>query len=80
MSDTGAAIGQFRTKAVVWAAICAGLLLVLIANSHLVYMAVDVATGLRRAYTPGRGGFEGRKVQRREVVMHAAMRLQGDRQ
>jgi hypothetical protein len=40
MSDTGAATGHFRTKAVVWAAIGAGLLLVLIANSHLVYMAV----------------------------------------
>ena len=40
MSDTGAATDQFRTKAVVWASICAGLLLLLIANSHLVYMAV----------------------------------------
>jgi hypothetical protein len=40
MSDTGAATGQFRTKAVVWAAVGAGLLLLLIANSHLVYMAV----------------------------------------
>ena len=40
MSDTGAAMGQFRTRAVVWAAIGAGLLLVLIANAHLVYMAV----------------------------------------
>ena len=40
MSDTGAATGHFRTKAVVWAAIGAGLLLVLIANSHLVYMAI----------------------------------------
>ena len=40
MSDTGAATGQFRTRAAVWAAVCAGLLLVLIANSHLVYVAV----------------------------------------
>ncbi len=40
MSDTGAATGPFRTRAVVWAAIGAGLLLVLIANSHLVYMAI----------------------------------------
>ncbi len=40
MSDTGAAIVQFRTKTVVWAAICAGLLLLLFANAHLVYTAV----------------------------------------
>ena len=40
MSGAGAATAPFRTKAVVWAAICAGLLLVLIANVHLVYMAV----------------------------------------
>ena len=40
MSNTGAALGQYRTRAVVWIAIGAGLLLVLIANSHLVYMAV----------------------------------------
>ena len=40
MSDAGAAMVQFRTKAVVWAAIGAGLLLLLIANSHLVYTAV----------------------------------------
>jgi hypothetical protein len=40
MSDTGAARWQFRTRAIVWAAVGAGLLLVLIANSHLVYMAV----------------------------------------
>ena len=40
MSDTGAAIVQFRTKAVVWTMIGAGLLLLLIANAHLVYTAV----------------------------------------
>jgi hypothetical protein len=40
MRTTGAAMTPFRTKAVVWAAVGAGLLLVLIANSHLVYMAV----------------------------------------
>jgi hypothetical protein len=40
MSDTGAATGSFRTRTVVWAAVCAGLLLVLIANSHLVYTAL----------------------------------------
>ena len=36
---TGTATRQVRTKAVVWIAIGAGLLLLLIANSHLVYMA-----------------------------------------
>ena len=40
MSRAGTAAGQFNTKAVVWLAIGAGLLLVLIANLHLVYMAV----------------------------------------
>ena len=40
MSNAGAATGQFRTRVVVWTAVCAGLLLVLIANSHLVYVAV----------------------------------------
>jgi hypothetical protein len=40
MSDAGAATGQFRTRAVIWAAVGAGLLLVLIANSHLVYVAI----------------------------------------
>jgi len=39
MSATGAATKPIRTKVVVWAAIGAGLLLLLIANSHLVYMA-----------------------------------------
>jgi len=39
MSATGAATRQIRTKVVVWAAVGAGLLLLLIANSHLVYMA-----------------------------------------
>jgi hypothetical protein len=40
MSDAGAATGQFRTRAVIWAAVGAGLLFVLIANSHLVYVAI----------------------------------------
>ena len=40
MSEVGAATRQFRTRAIVWAAVGAGLLLVLIANSHLVYMAI----------------------------------------
>jgi hypothetical protein len=40
MRHTGAAIVQFRTKAIVWTVIGAGLLLLLIANAHLVYTAV----------------------------------------
>ena len=39
MSATGATARPIRTRVVVWAAIGAGLLLLLIANSHLVYMA-----------------------------------------
>ena len=40
MTDTGAATGRFKTKPLLWAMIGAGLLLVLIANSHLVYVAI----------------------------------------
>ena len=40
MSGAGAATRHYNTKAAVWLAIGAGLLLVLIANSHLVYVAV----------------------------------------
>ena len=39
MNGAGAATRHVRTKAVVWLSIGAGLLLVLIANSHLVYVA-----------------------------------------
>lgn len=39
MSATGTAMKPIRTKVVVWTAIGAGLLLLLIANSHLVYVA-----------------------------------------
>ena len=39
MSATGAATRHVRTRAVVWVTVGAGLLLLLIANSHLVYMA-----------------------------------------
>ena len=39
MSATGTASRHVRTKAVLWGAIGAALLLLLIANSHLVYMA-----------------------------------------
>ena len=40
MSATGAATRQIRTRTVLWLAVGAALLLVLIANSHLVYLAV----------------------------------------
>jgi len=40
MSDAGASMSRFKTKPLLWAMIGAGLLLVLIANSHMVYMAV----------------------------------------
>ena len=40
MSATGAATRHVRTRAVVWVTVGAGLLLLLIANSHLVYVAV----------------------------------------
>jgi len=39
MSATGTATRQIRTRAVLWLSIGAGLLLLLIANSHLVYVA-----------------------------------------
>ena len=40
MNRAGAATRHVRTKAVLWVAIGAALLLVLIANSHLVYVAI----------------------------------------
>ena len=40
MNEAGAATRQIKTKAVLWVALGAGLLLVLIANTHLVYTAV----------------------------------------
>jgi len=40
MSATGAATRQIRTRTILWLAISAGLSLLLIANSHLVYVAV----------------------------------------
>ncbi len=40
MSDAGASMSRFKTKPLLWAMIGAGLLLVLIVNSHMVYMAV----------------------------------------
>ena len=40
MSEAGTATKQTRTRAILWLTIGTGLLLVLIANSHLVYMAI----------------------------------------
>jgi hypothetical protein len=40
MSSAGAAVRRVKGKLLLWVMIGAGLLLVLIANSHLVYMAV----------------------------------------
>jgi hypothetical protein len=40
MNGAGTATRHVRTRTVVWVAIGAGLLLVLIANSHLVYVAI----------------------------------------
>ena len=40
MNGAGAATVRFSAKALIWAAICCGLLLVLMANAHLVYTAV----------------------------------------
>ena len=40
MNEAGATAKPTRTRAILWFANGAGLLLVLIANSHLVYMAV----------------------------------------
>jgi hypothetical protein len=40
MNGAGAPAKQGRTRTILWLAVGAGLLLVLIANSHLVYMAV----------------------------------------
>jgi hypothetical protein len=40
MKAAGPAMAPFRTRAVLWAVIGAGLSLVLIANMHLVYVAV----------------------------------------
>ena len=40
MNEAGATAKPTRTRAILWLAIGAGLLLVLIANSHLVYLAV----------------------------------------
>ena len=62
MSNTGAVPRRVKTNALVWAAIGAGLLLVLIANSHLVYVAIvsqpECVAHLRQGEgDPGQGKF-----------------------
>ncbi len=62
MSSTGAVVRRDKTKFVLWAAIGAGLLLLLIANSHLVYMAIvsqpECVAHLRQGEgDPGQGKF-----------------------
>ncbi len=60
MNATGAATRPIRTKVVVWAAIGAGLLLLLIANSHLVYVAItsqpECVAHVRQGEGSGRDG------------------------
>ena len=60
MSATGAATRPIRTKVVVWTAIGAGLLLLLIANSHLVYVAFmsqpECVAHVRQGEGSGRDG------------------------
>jgi hypothetical protein len=40
MNEAGAATRPTRTRTILWLAIGAGVLLLLIANSHLVYIAI----------------------------------------
>ena len=60
MSATDAATRPIRTKVVVWSAIGAGLLLLLVANSHLVYMAIvsqpECVAHVRQGEGSGRDG------------------------
>jgi len=60
MSDAGAAVVQFRIRAVVWAGIGAGLLLLLMANAHLVYTAVMSQPDCVAHIRQGEGAKDGR--------------------
>ena len=66
MNEAGAATKHTRTRAILWLAIGAGLLLVLIANSHLVYMAVVSQPDCVAHVRQGEGSAK--------IVMHTAMR------
>jgi hypothetical protein len=60
MNGAGAAVKQSRRRTILWLAVGAGLLLVLIANSHLVYMAVvsqpDCVTHVRQGEGSAKDG------------------------
>jgi hypothetical protein len=55
MNVASAALRHVRTKVVLWTAIGAGLLLVLIANSHLVYVAIMSQPECVAHVRPGEG-------------------------
>lgn len=62
MSSTGAVARRSKTRLLLWGMIGAGLLLLVIANSHLVYMAVmsqpDCVAHVRLGEgDPGQGKF-----------------------
>jgi hypothetical protein len=78
MSSTGAIVRRVKTKPVVWAAIGAGLLLLVIANSHLVYVAItsqpECVAHLRQGEgDPDQGKFSAARSS------CTPRRLQGDR-
>jgi hypothetical protein len=60
MNGAGTTVKQTRTRTILWLAVGAGLLLVLIANSHLVYMAVvsqpDCVTHVRQGEGSAKDG------------------------
>ena len=60
MNGAAAAVKQTRTRTILWLAVGAGLLLVLIANSQLVYMAVvsqpDCVTHVRQGEGSAKDG------------------------
>ena len=72
MSGAGAATKHVKPKSAFWLLIGAGLLLVLIANSHLVYVADHVAAGMRRRICAKAKAPRSRDSSVRHVVMHAA--------
>ena len=62
MSNAGAVARRDKTKLLLWAAVGAGLLLLLIANAHLVYTAItsqpECVAHLRQGEgDPGQGKF-----------------------
>jgi hypothetical protein len=60
MNSAGAILRLVKTKTLVWAAIGAGVLLLLIANSHLVYVAImsqpDCVDHLRQGESDAKQG------------------------